>query len=84
MLCQLTLNLIDLPLTHPKLIDWDQPSVIHVDEFSTEHALLKFMGAKMPHKRPPPPSSYVYKMDPTGYFGEEEISSRKSEKEAKK
>ena len=85
-LCQLSLNLIDLPLTHPELIDWDQPSVVHVDEFSTEHALLKFMGAETPHKQPPPPSAYVYKLDPVGYFGEEEISSRKIEmkKEIKK
>ena len=79
MLCQLSLNLIDVPLTHPKLIDWDQPSVVHVDEFSTEHTLLKFMGAKTPHKQPPPPSAYVYKLDPAGYFGEEELSSRKNE-----
>ncbi len=49
-LYQLSLNLIDLPLAHPKLIDWDQPSVVYVDEFSTEHVLLKFMGEKMPHK----------------------------------
>ena len=76
---QLTLNLIDLPLTHPELIDWDQPSVVHVDEFSTEHTLLKFMGVEMPHKWLPPPSTYVYKLDPTGYFKEEEISSHKNE-----
>ena len=43
-LYQLSPNLIDLPLIHPELIDWDQPSVIHVDELSTKHALLKFMG----------------------------------------
>ncbi len=86
MLCQLSLNLIDLPLAHPKLIDWDQPSVIHVDEFSTKHGLLKFMGVEMPHKRPPPPLAYVYKLDPAGYFEEEEISSHKKEilKETKK
>ena len=42
---QLSLNLIDLPLTHPELIDRDQPSIIHVDEFYTKHTLLKFMGA---------------------------------------
>ena len=80
------MNLIDLPLAHPELIDWDQPSVVHVDEFYTEHMLLKFMGAKMPHKKPPPPSAFVYKLDPVGYFREEEISRRKSEikKENKK
>ena len=86
MLYQLSLNLIDLPLAHPKLIDWDQPSVVHVHEFSIEHALLKFMGVETPHKQLPPPSAYVYKLDPAGYFGEEEISNRKIEmkKEIKK
>ena len=79
MLCQLSLNLIELLLAHPKLIDWDQPSVVHVDEFSTEHTLLKFMRAETPHKLLPPPFSYVYKLDPIGYFGEEEISSHKIE-----
>ena len=50
MLYQLSLNLIDLPLTHPKLIDWEQPSVVHVDKFSIEHTLLKFMGVETLHK----------------------------------
>ena len=86
MLCQLSLNLIDLPLAHPELIDWDQPSVVHVDKFSTEYTLLKFMGAETQHKQPPPPSAYIYTLDPTGYFGEEEIFSCKNEmkKENKK
>ena len=79
MLNELSLNLIDLPFSHPELIDWDQPSVVHVDKFSIEHMLLKFMGAETPHKKPPPPSAYVYKLDPTSYFGEEEISTRKIE-----
>ena len=86
MLCQLSLNLIDLPLTHPELIDWDQPSVVHVDEYSTEHMLLRFMGVETPHKWLPLPSTYVYKLDLAGYFWEEEISSHKIEmkKETKK
>jgi hypothetical protein len=37
---ELSIHLIDLPLTHPELIDWDQPSIIHVDEFTSEHTLL--------------------------------------------
>lgn len=79
MLYQLSLNLIDLPLTHPKLIDWDQPSVVHADEFSIENTLLRLKGIETPHKWPPPPSTYVYKTNPTGYFGEEEISKCKIE-----
>ena len=44
------------------------------------------MGAKTPHKQLPPLSTYVYKLDLVGYFGEEEISSCKIEmkKETKK
>lgn len=30
---QLIIKLIELPLIHPRLIDWDQPSVAHIDEF---------------------------------------------------
>ena len=50
MLCQLSLNLIDLPLTYSELIDWDQPSVVHVDKFSIEHVLHRFRGRETPHK----------------------------------
>lgn len=53
MLYKIFTNLIDLLLTHPKLIDWDQPSVVHVDKFSKEHALLRFMGFETPHKKQP-------------------------------
>ena len=49
-LCELSIHFIDLPLAHPELIDWDQPSVMHVDEFTSEEALLRFMRAKTPHK----------------------------------
>ena len=37
------------------------------------------MGVETLHKKPPPPSTYVYKLDPIGYFREEEISSHKIE-----
>lgn len=85
-LYQLSLNLIDLPLAHVELIYWDQPSMVHVDKFSTNHTLLKFMGEKTPHKWSPPPSKYVYKLDPIGYFGEEEVLIKKKwfEKRKKK
>ena len=82
--CQLSLNLIDLPLTHLELINWDQPSVVHADEFSIEHALLNFMGEKTPHKQPPQPSAYVYKLDPTGYFGKEKIAKMIKRKNTKR
>lgn len=51
-----------------------------------EHALLRFMGAETPHKNPAPQSTYVYKLDPKGCFGEEKISSCKNDqkKENKK
>ena len=45
---QLSINLIDLPLTNPDLIDWDQPSIAHIDEFQSAQALLEFMGASDP------------------------------------
>lgn len=50
-LYQLSLNPIDLPLAHPELIDWNQPSVVYIDKFSTEHVLLIFMGANTLHKK---------------------------------
>ena len=74
---KLSIHLIDLHLTHSKLIHWDQPSVLHVDEFPTKEALLRFMGVKMPHKKLKPPSPYVCKIDPKGYFGENTNSSCK-------
>lgn len=67
---ELSIHLIDLPLAHPELINWDQPSVIHIDEFTLEEALLRFMGAKTPHKKTKPDSTYIYKLDPKGYFEE--------------
>ena len=47
------------------------------------------MGAKAPHKKPKPPSAYVCKIDPKGYFGENAHSSckegvSKNQKEVKK
>ena len=47
-----------------------QPSIINVDEFPIEEALLRFMGAKTLHKQPKPPSAYVCAINPKGYFGE--------------
>ena len=70
MLQELSIHLIDLPLTHLELIDWGQPSILHVDEFPTKEALLRFMGAEIPHKKPKPPSTYVCTINPKGYFGE--------------
>ena len=55
MLHELSINLIDLPLTNPKLIDWGQPS----DEFPSETALLRFMGAETPRNKVKIPSFYV-------------------------
>lgn len=78
-LYELSINLIDLPLTHPELIYWDQPSVIHVNKFSMEHVLHRFIRAKIPHKKPPPQLAYVYKLDPKGYFGENEIYRHKND-----
>ena len=46
------------------------PSILHVDEFPTDEALLRFMGAKTPHKKSKPPSTYMYNINPKGYFGE--------------
>lgn len=46
MLYELSINLIDLPLTHTKLIDWDKPSVLHIYEFPIEEALLRFLGLR--------------------------------------
>ena len=80
MLCELSINLIDLPLTHPKLIDWEQQSILHTDEFPTKEVLLRFMGVDTPHKKWKPPSAYVYKLDPKGYFREEENYSHKNER----
>ena len=67
---ELSIHLIDLPLTHPELIDWGQPSILHVDEFPTDEALLRFMGAETPHKKLKPHSAYVCNINPKGYFGE--------------
>lgn len=68
---QLTINLIELPLTHPELIDWDQPSITHIDEFQSMEALLEFMGASGPQSIQDSESSHIYKLNPEGYFGEE-------------
>ena len=67
---ELSIHLIDLPLTHLELIDWGQPSIIHVDKFPTNEALLRFMGADTPHKKLKPPFAYVCNINPKGYFGE--------------
>ncbi|MDF3681012.1 hypothetical protein P3S38_28970, partial [Enterobacter hormaechei] len=64
----LSIHLINLPLAHPQLIDWDQPSVIHIDEFTSEEALLRFMGAETPHKQMKPDSAYIYKLDRSLFF----------------
>lgn len=48
-LFKLSIHLIDFPLMHPKLIDWGQPSLLHIDEFPSEIVLLKFMGDKTSH-----------------------------------
>lgn len=58
--------------------------MIHVDEFTSEHVFLWFMGAEIPHKKAPHPLAYVYNLDPKGYFGEEELSSQKNRKEKEK
>ena len=72
-----SIHLIDLPLTHPKLIDWGQPSILHVGEFPTKEALLRFMGVETPHKQPKPPLAFVCTINPKGYFGETTHSSCK-------
>ena len=46
-LSELSIHLIELPLTHLELINWGQPSILHVDEFPTNEALLRFMRAKI-------------------------------------
>ena len=76
---QLAINLIDLPLIHPQLIDWDQPSIAHIDEFQSTEALLAFMGASGPQPIQDSESSHIYKLDPEGYFGEEASFSCKKE-----
>ena len=89
---ELSTHLIDLPHAHSELIDWGQPSILHVDEFPIEEVLLRFIGAKMPHKQPNPPSTYVCTINPKGYFGEtthssckeKEIKDHKKPKEASK
>jgi hypothetical protein len=80
---QLSILSIDLPLRHPELIDWDQPSIIHIDEFPSEDALLSFMGAIEQSRDQGQHSAYVYKLDPKAYFGEEENFSRKNDTENK-
>lgn len=46
LLRKLSINLIELPLVHPKLIYWDQLNIIYIDKFQGKVKLLRFMGAK--------------------------------------
>ena len=87
---ELSIHLIDLPLTHLELIDWVQPSILHVDEFPTKEVLFRFMGVETQHKQPRTPSTYVCKIDLKGYFGDnpssswEEVNKNKKKEKATK
>lgn len=57
--------------------------MLHINKFPRETSLLRFMGAETPHKKVKLPSTYVYELDPKGYFGEEDFSNYKNDNKIK-
>ena len=51
LLYELSINLIDLPLTYIKLINWDEPTVLHIDKFPSEVTLLRYTKAEILYKK---------------------------------
>lgn len=57
--------LIDLPLRHPEIIDWDQ-TIAHLDTFQDDATLLQFIGAAEAAPYHHLVHNKVYKLDPQG------------------